>query len=63
MVLGSADVVFGNPEEVTLPANLRSHGSTYEDDVPIMGCGGSYDGFEFRENRDVGRYVFERILA
>lgn len=63
MVLGSADVVFGNPEEVTLPANLRSHGSTYEDDVPIMGCGGSYQGFEFRENRDVGRYVFERILA
>ena len=63
MVLGSADVVFGNPDEVTLPANLRSHGSTYEDDVPIMGCGGSYQGFEFRENRDVGRYVFERILA
>lgn len=63
MVLGSADVVFGNPEEVTLPANLRSHGSLYEDDVPIVGYGGSFDGFEFRENRDVGRYVFERVLA
>ena len=63
MVLGSTDVVFGNPEEVTLPVNLRSHGSTYEDDVPIVGYGGSFEGFEFRENRDVGRYVFERVLA
>jgi phosphonoacetate hydrolase len=63
MVLDSADVVFGNPEEVALPANLRSHGSTYEDDVPIVGYGGSFEGFEFRENRDVGRYAFERVLA
>ena len=63
MVLGSPGVVFGNPEEVELPPNLRSHGSLYEQDVPIIGCGGSYDGFSFRENVDVGRYVFERVLA
>jgi phosphonoacetate hydrolase len=63
MVLGAPDVVFGNPDEVTLPPTLRSHGSLYEDQVPIIGCGGSFDGFEFKENRDVGRYVFERVLA
>ena len=63
MVLGASDVVFGNPDEVTLPPTLRSHGSLYEDDVPIIGWGGSFDGFEFRENRDVGRYVFERVLT
>lgn len=63
MVLGGPDVVFGNPEEVTLPPTLRSHGSLYEEQVPIIGCGGSFDGFEFKENRDVGRYVFERVLA
>ncbi len=63
MVLGSPGVVFGNPDEVEMPPNLRSHGSLYEQDVPIIGCGGSYDGFHFRENLDVGRYVFERALA
>jgi phosphonoacetate hydrolase len=62
VVLGAADVVFGNPDEVTLPPTLRSHGSLYEEKVPIIGCGGSFEGFEFRENRDVGRYVFERVL-
>lgn len=63
IVLGAADVVFGNPEEVALPPTLRSHGSLYEERVPIIGCGGSFEGFEFQENRDVGRYVFERVLG
>jgi phosphonoacetate hydrolase len=62
VALGAADVVFGNPEEVALPPTLRSHGSLYEERVPIIGWGGSFEGFEFRENRDVGRYVFERVL-
>lgn len=63
MVLGAADVVFGDPDEVTMPANLRSHGSLHEEQVPIIGCGGSFQGFEFLENKDLGRYVFERVLA
>ena len=63
MVLGAADVVFGDPAEVTMPANLRSHGSLHEEQVPIIGCGGSFQGFEFLENKDLGRYVFERVLA
>ncbi len=63
MVLGAADVVFGDPAEVTLPPNLRSHGSLHEDRVPIIGYGGDFDGFKFGENKDVGRYVFQRVLA
>ena len=63
MVMGGPEVVFGNPDEVEMPAGLRSHGSLYEDDVPIIGCGGSYEGFDFHENRDVGRYIFERVLV
>jgi phosphonoacetate hydrolase len=63
MVLGAADVVFGSPKEVEMPLGLRSHGSRYEDSVPIIGCGGSFDGFEFRENMDLGRYVFDRVLT
>lgn len=63
MALGGPEVVFGDPAEVTMPEHLRSHGSLYEDSVPIIGCGGSFEGFEFRENKDLGRYVFERVLA
>jgi hypothetical protein len=63
MVLGSADVVFGDPNEVDLPRGLRSHGSLYEQRVPVIGYGGAFDGFEFKENKDLGRYVFERVLV
>ena len=62
MVLGAADVVFGNPAEVTMPGSLRSHGSLYEEMVPVIGYGGDFGGFDFLENKDLGRYVFERIL-
>ena len=63
VVLGSHDVVFGDHQEVTLPEHLRSHGSLHEERVPIIGYGGAFDGFDFLENRDVGRYVFERALS
>ena len=62
MVLGAADVVFGDPAEVTMPASLRSHGSLYEEMVPVIGYGGDFNGFDFLENKDLGRYVFERVL-
>ena len=63
MVLGAPDVVFGDPDEVTMPPTLRSHGSLHEERVPIIGYGGAFDGFEFKENKDLGRFVFERVLA
>ena len=63
MVLGAADVVFGDPAEVTIPSSLRSHGSLYEEMVPVIGCCGDFAGFEFQENKDLGRYVFERVLT
>ena len=62
VVTGEPDVVFGDPSEVELPPRLRSHASTHECDVPILGYNGDFAGFEFQENRDVGRYVFERVL-
>lgn len=62
MVLGAQDVVFGDSTKVTMPANLRSHGSLYEERVPIIGYGGNFEGFDFQENRDLGRFVLERVL-
>ena len=59
----SPEVVFGDAAEVSIPDGLRSHGSSHERDIPIVGYNGDFDGFEFRENRDAGRYVFERVLA
>ena len=65
-VLADQATVFGDPDEVTMPAGLRSHGSAHETTVPIIGCGpGLDDGIaaaRFRENLDVGRYVFSDVL-
>ncbi len=63
VVTGTEEVVFGDPAEVDLPAGLRSHGSTTEQDVPIFGYNGDFQGFSFHENQDLGRYVFERVLT
>ena len=61
-VLGGPEIVFGDPAEVALPPNLRSHGSLHEEQVPIIGYGSDFQGFTFEENRDVGRFVMERVL-
>ena len=68
VVTGDSETVFG-PKELSDSWNdtgagsgLRSHASAYEQDVPIIGYNGDFDGFEFNENRDLGRYVFERAL-
>ena len=63
VVTGDPVTVFGDPSEVTMPGRLRSHGSSHERRVPIIGCNGDFEGFTFAENRDVGRYVHERVLG
>ena len=63
VVTADQDSVFGDPSQVELPPRLRSHASAHERDVPLIGYNGDFDGFEFEENRDLGRYVFERVLA
>ena len=45
-----------------MPQSLRSHGSLHEERVPIIGYGGNFEDFPFRENRDLGRYIFQRVL-
>ncbi len=64
-VLADPSTVFGDPSEVAMPAGLRSHGSAHETTVPIFGCGPGLDtstAARFRQNLDVGRYVFEDVL-
>ena len=62
LVTGEPDVVFGSSSEVSMPPSLRSHGSRHECRVPLIGYNGDFQDFSFEENRDIGRYVFERIL-
>ncbi len=68
IVTGGPEIVFG-PADVSgplgegLPPRLRSHASTHEQDIPLIGYNGDFDGFEFNENRDLGRYVFERVFG
>ena len=63
VVNGEVDVVFGDPTEVQMPPHLRSHGSTHETEVPLLGYNGDFAGFAFEENRDIGRYILERVLG
>ena len=63
VVTGAKDVVFGDPSEVSMPPGLRSHGSEHERSIPLVGYNGDFEGFVFEENRDLGRYVFERVLG
>ena len=68
VVTGDIDTVFGPKEledswdDTGAGHSLRSHASAHEQDIPIIGYNGDFDGFEFNENRDFGRYVFERVL-
>ena len=62
LVLADTATVFGDPAELAMPPGLRSHGSAYETNVPIIGCGPGLDPARFRENMDVGRYIFEDVL-
>ena len=66
LVMADVATVFGDPDEVTMPPGLRSHGSAHETTVPIIGCGpgldGGSSGGRFRQNMDVGRYIFDEVL-
>ena len=69
VVTGDIDTVFGPKEledswdDTGAGHSLRSHASAHEQDVPIIGYNGDFEGLEFTENRDIGRYVFERVLG
>ena len=63
VVTGAPDVVFGDPASVEMPPRLRSHASAHERSIPLIGYNGDFEGFSFEENRDIGRYVFERVLS
>lgn len=63
VVNAEPEVVFGNPSEVDMPPRLRSHASVHEQAIPLLGYNGDFEGFSFEENRDLGRYVFEKVLA
>ena len=62
VVTGEKDVVFGDPSEVEMPPYLRTHGSVHESRIPLIGYNGDFEDFSFGENRDMGRYIFERVL-
>ena len=63
VVTGAPDAVFGDPAEVEMPPKLRSHASTHEQNIPLLGYNGDFEGFSFERNLDLGRYVFERVLT
>ena len=69
VVTGDAETVFGPKslegawDDTGAGRGLRSHASAHEIDIPIIAGGGDFADFDFRENRDIGRYIFERVLV
>ena len=69
VVTGDIDTVFGPKDledtwdDTGAGHSLRSHASAHEQDIPIIGYNGDFDNFEFNENRDIGRYIFDRVLS
>ena len=69
VVTGDAETVFGPKslegawDDTGAGRGLRSHASAHETDIPIIAAGGDFADFDFRENRDIGRYIFERVLV
>ena len=69
VVTGDAETVFGPKslegawDDTGAGRGLRSHASAHEIDIPIIAAGGDFADFDFRENRDIGRCIFERVLV
>ena len=69
VVTGDAETVFGPKslegawDDTGAGRGLRSHASAHEIDIPIIAGGGDFADFDFRENRDIGRCIFERVLV
>ena len=61
MALGAHDIVFGDPSGVLLSQKLRSHGSTYELDTPVIDFGQGIEVAHFTKNRRLGRYVIDHV--
>ena len=61
IVSGSQNTVFGDSSQIELPNGLRSHGSEYEMDIPLIGYNVNNPKFEFNENKDIGKYIINEF--
>ena len=61
MVLGQKKVVFGNSDISLIPNDLRSHASTYETKIPLIGINTTKNPDYFIENRSIGNYIIDSI--
>ena len=61
MILGQKDVVFGNSDISLIPNDLRSHASTYETKIPLIGINTTKNPDYFIENRSIGNYIIDSI--
>ena len=61
MILGEKEVVFGNSDISLIPNDLRSHASTYETKIPLVGINTTKNPDYFIENRSIGNYIIDSI--
>ena len=61
MILGQKNVVFGDSDISLIPNDLRSHASTYETKIPLIGINTTKNPDYFIENRSIGNYIIDSI--
>ena len=61
MVLGEKEVVFGSSDISSIPNDLRSHASTYETKIPLIGINTTKNPDYFIENRSIVNYIIDSI--
>ncbi|MCZ6681230.1 MAG: alkaline phosphatase family protein [Candidatus Poribacteria bacterium] len=60
-VLADRNTVFGELTATEAPVAIRSHGSRYESDVPVIGYNSPWSADDFAYNLDVGRLFLQSI--
>ena len=58
-ILADRDTVFGELGQTQMAVSLRSHGSRYESQVPIIGYNSPWSADDFEYNLDVGRLFLQ----
>ncbi|MCK9494298.1 MAG: alkaline phosphatase family protein [Dehalococcoidia bacterium] len=57
VLLGDEETAFGAGDEPEWTITIRSHGSDYEREVPLITWGPRFEGFDGFENRSIGEWL------
>jgi len=63
VIFGDKDVAFGELENEELEVTVRTHGSKFEQDIPLIAFHARRDAKQYERNFDIVRYMMEDITV